>query len=137
MDESEARLRLSKARVATLATVDESGAPHLVPFVFAIEGDMLYSAVDHKPKSSMRLRRLANIEQNPRVSVLAEEYADDWSQLWWVRADGEARIIPTGHDWDRAIELLADKYPQYRGQPPTGDVIAVRMTKVVGWKAAA
>ena len=84
--------------MARLATVTASEAPHLVPVVFAVDPDpdleaaVIYTAVDGKPKSTQRLRRLANIEHNPRVSLLVDHYAEDWTQLWWVRADGTATV---------------------------------------------
>lgn len=135
MDDGQLRARLSDARVGQLATVDSAGSPHLVPFVFAVDGDRLVSAVDHKPKRTDRLKRLRNIEQNPSVAVLVDHYEDDWSQLWWVRADGTARIIETGDGWESAVELLAAKYPQYRGQPPTGAVIEMTIERLSGWSA--
>jgi PPOX class probable F420-dependent enzyme len=78
----EARRRFAAARVARLATADTAGQPHLVPFVFAVDGDTVYSAVDHKPKRTTALRRLANIAQNPAVALLVDHYDDgDWSGL--------------------------------------------------------
>jgi len=136
MDTTDALQRLAHARVAHLATVDPAGLPHLVPMVFAMDEDGLYSAVDHKPKSSTRLKRLSNIAANPGVALLVDEYADDWSHLWWVRVDGTAQVIHTGERWDRAVSLLADKYAQYRGQPPTGDVIEVTIARISGWAAS-
>ena len=87
----QARWRFAQARVARLATADASGRPHLVPMVFALAGDTIYSAVDAKPKRSTSLRRLANIAANPRVAVLVDHYDGDCNELWWVRADGSAR----------------------------------------------
>ena len=92
MDEAEARALFGEARVARLATVRPDGRPHQVPICFALEGRALLTAVDHKPKRTLALRRLANIAGNPAVSVLADRYDEDWSRLWWVRADGLARI---------------------------------------------
>ncbi len=97
------------------------GRPHVVPICFAIDGDMLYTAVDEKPKRTRRLARLRNIEANPRVEVLVDHYDEDWTRLWWVRLRGTARIVEDR----RAVELLAAKYPQYRAEPPAGPVIAV------------
>lgn len=90
------RRSVADARVARLATADGSGAPHLVPIVFALDSDVIHTCVDDKPKSTRRLRRLADIAENPRVCVLVDHYSDDWSQLWWVRIDG----IATVHDAD-------------------------------------
>src|SRR5690242_4638274 len=87
-----ARERFAEARVARLATVSGDGSPHLVPIVFAVSGDRLISAVDHKPKQTVALRRLDNIAANPFVSVLVDEYDENWTALWWARADGWAHI---------------------------------------------
>jgi PPOX class probable F420-dependent enzyme len=135
----DARARFAAAHVARLATVGAEGRPHLVPVVFAVDGDTVYSAVDDaKPKATLRLRRLANIAANPAVSLLADHYEDDWSALWWVRADGTARVIePAEPEAARARELLAARYEQYRAAPPPGPVIAVAVERWSGWSAAA
>ncbi len=135
MDQKRSLQRLAAARVARLATVDSSGLPHIVPLVFAVADGKVYSAVDHKPKRSANLKRLANIAANPRVALLVDQYDDDWSQLWWVRIDGSACVIETGTAWEQAVEMLAHKYPQYRGQPPTGVVIEITIEGISGWAA--
>ncbi|MEA2286636.1 MAG: hypothetical protein QOJ21_2679, partial [Solirubrobacteraceae bacterium] len=115
MQPSDARCRFAAARVARLATADADGRPHVVPVVFALDGDTLYSAVDSKPKRTQRLRRLDNIASNPAVALLADHYEDDWSALWWVRADGAARLLGTAErEAVRARALLAERYAQYR-----------------------
>jgi PPOX class probable F420-dependent enzyme len=128
----EARAQLATAVHAYLATADADGRPHIVPICFALDGDTIYSAVDHKPKHTTRLKRLANIEANPRVSVLADHYEDDWTQLWWVRADGLAQVLDTDR---HAVELLRVRYEPYRTQPPQGPVIAIAVTRWSGWPA--
>jgi PPOX class probable F420-dependent enzyme len=139
MDPTEARRRFAAARVARLATAGADGRPHLVPVVFALDGDTLYTAVDDvKPKATTRLRRLANIAANPAVALLADHYEDDWRALWWVRADGTARLLePDEDEAARARALLAARYPQYREAPPPGVAIAVDVTRWSGWSAAA
>lgn len=129
----EARQRLVTARVARLATVSAVGQPHLVPVTFAADGDMVYIAIDHKPKSTLRLKRLANIAANPNVALLADHYADDWTQLWWTRADGEATVLTDPGDTAHPVALLAARYPQYQSTPPTGPVIAITVTTWTGW----
>lgn len=124
---------LSRERVAELATVTAEGRPHLVPFCFALEGDLLVSAVDGKPKRSRDLKRLANIRANPRVAVLAHRYDEDWWRLWWVRVDGTAEIWERGAGYDHAIELLVEKYEQYREARPRGAVIAIAIERWQGW----
>ncbi|MHA7653444.1 TIGR03668 family PPOX class F420-dependent oxidoreductase [Mycobacterium sp. ML4] len=131
----EARARFAGSPVARLATVGPEGVPHLVPVVFAADGDVIYTAVDAKPKKSQRLRRLTNIEHNPAVSLLVDHYADDWTQLWWVRADGVASIASDGDPLDTGYRLLRAKYPQYQSIPLTGPVITVSVTRWSGWHA--
>jgi PPOX class probable F420-dependent enzyme len=132
----EARARFAAARVARLATASADGRPHLVPIVFALEGDVLYTAVDAKPKSTRDLRRLANIAANPLVAVLVDHYAEDWTQLWWVRADGTARVV-AAEAAGRALELLTARYAQYVTQSPPGPVLAIEVCGWTGWQAAA
>jgi PPOX class probable F420-dependent enzyme len=121
------------ARVARLATVRDDGAPHLVPVTFAVVGDRIVTAVDAKPKRSRRLARLANIAAEPRVSLLADHFDEDWSRLWWVRADGRAQVV----DVDEGIAAaLAEKYPPYVDQPPGGPAIVVDVDTWRGWSAS-
>jgi PPOX class probable F420-dependent enzyme len=128
--------RLTSARVARLATTDPDGRPHLVPIVFAVDGDTLYSAVDRKPKRRTKLRRIENARVRPDVTVLVDHYDEDWKQLWWIRLRGRARVLDDGDERARALALLAEKYPQYRDEPPDGPVLAVDVTEIRGWDAA-
>jgi PPOX class probable F420-dependent enzyme len=121
------------ARVARLATVSSDGRPHVVPICFAIDGDTLYSAIDSKPKSTRRLRRLANIEANPAVEILIDHWDEDWSRLWWVRLSGRARIV---EQEARGLELLQAKYPQYLADQPAGPFIVVSVESRREWAAA-
>ncbi len=115
----------------------ESGKPHIVPFTFAVLDDVIYSAVDAKPKSTSNLRRLANIRTNPDVAVLADHYEDDWSRLWWARADGRASVIEDPDAMARPIELLVARYTQYAASPPGGPVIVIEVDRWTGWSADA
>ncbi|HWC39375.1 MAG TPA: TIGR03668 family PPOX class F420-dependent oxidoreductase [Acidimicrobiales bacterium] len=138
MNEQEARRRLAEARVARLATADLQGRPHVVPICFALDGDRLYSAVDHKQKRRPELRRLDNLRANPSASVLADHYDEDWSRLWWVRADGTAAILDPDDDRvseerGRAIALLVEKYEQYVGRAPGGAVISLAVRSWRSW----
>lgn len=137
MDE-DLRLQFAAARVARLATVRPDGRPHLVPVVFAVlpgaDGDVVWSAVDAKPKSTRALRRLANVEANPAVTVLVDHYEDDWARLWWVRADGRASVVEVGEPGaDEALDALAAKYPQYTAARPAGPLLRVAVTRWTGW----
>jgi PPOX class probable F420-dependent enzyme len=135
-EEEVMRSRVDRARVGRLATVDAEGRPHVVPICFALDGDVLYSAVDQKPKRSRRLRRLENIRRNPAVTVLVDYYEEDWSRLWWVRLRGEARVLEDGSESERALALLAEKYAQYRREPPAGPVVRLDIREWRGWSGA-
>ena len=134
MSPAEARARFAAARVARLATADAAGRPHLVPIAFAVAGETIYSAVDAKPKRSRALRRLANVRTNPAVSLLVDHWdEEDWSRLWWVRADGRGRVLgPDEAEARRAVELLHERYPQQRAD---GEVLAVEVERWSGWEA--
>ena len=145
LDAGTARRLFAGSAVARLATVTPAGRPHIVPVTFVLDsrpgqGDWVYTAVDHKPKSTARLQRLRNIQAHPRVALLADHYADDWTRLWWVRADGEAAVLGAAAEAAGAagpLRLLAARYPQYAARPPAGPVIAVRVDRWTGWAAAA
>ena len=130
---AELSTRVAEARVARLATISADGRPHLVPLCFALDGEVIYSAVDEKPKRTKQLQRLENIRRRPKVCVLVDHYEEDWSRLWWVRVDGQARVLDEGPQRDRALALLLEKYEQYRIQPPTGPVIAVEIERWRTW----
>jgi PPOX class probable F420-dependent enzyme len=133
LTEEAARERLTSVPVVHLATADETGRPHVVVAVFAVERDRVYTAVDAKPKSTRDLRRLRNIRANPQVAVLADHYEDDWNRLWWARADGTAEVVEDPVAMAGPIALLRARYRQYRDTPPEGPVIAVTVERWSGW----
>ena len=127
---------VARARVARLATLDADGRPHVVPIVFALVGDTLYSAVDGKPKRSRTLRRIENARERPDVTVLVDRYDDrDWTQLWWVRIRGRARVLDDGEEATAALAALTGKYAQYREDPPGTPVLAVDVDAWRAWSA--
>lgn len=134
-DARAAAARFADAPSAVLATISPSGAPHLVPVVFAVSGDTVYTAVDAKRKTTQRLRRLANIEADARVTLLVDHYADDWTQLWWVRADGEATVHHSGEEMAAGYSLLRHKYVQYQRLALDGPVVTVAVRRWSSWQA--
>ncbi|MEM9564227.1 MAG: TIGR03668 family PPOX class F420-dependent oxidoreductase [Actinomycetota bacterium] len=132
---------LDEAPVGRLATVTGDGRPHLVPCCFVLVGDHLYSVVDGKPKSTSQLRRLDNIRANPAAALLVDHYHDDWTQLWWVRADGTARVIdPVAGlsigdrvEYVAAVDALVESYPPYRETRPDGALVAIDIDRLSGW----
>lgn len=135
----EVRAFVEARRVARLATVDAAGRPHVVPICFALDGHVLYSSIDEKPKRGhySRLRRLRNIAANPHVQVLLDVYHDDdWALLQFVQLRGVARVIESGAAHSRAISLLRARYHQYNGMAlESRPVIAVDLQRVAGWRA--
>ncbi|OLP03339.1 PPOX class F420-dependent oxidoreductase [Mycolicibacterium porcinum] len=135
----EAIAQFATAPCAVLATLGADGAPHLVPVVFAVHVPIdanatIYTAVDAKPKSTQRLRRLANIEGDSRVSLLVDHYTDEWAHLWWVRADGRAAVHHSGDAMATGYGLLRAKYPQYERIALNGPVITVEVTHWSSWQ---
>jgi PPOX class probable F420-dependent enzyme len=130
------RRRVETSFVARLATVGVDGRPHIVPITFGLEDQTLYFAVDFKPKQTTNLKRLNNIATNPAVSVLIDHYESDWDRLWWVRLDGTARIVTEPGEVERALNLLAQRYEQYRTSRPAGPVVAITLERMTGWSAA-
>ena len=129
------RERVEAARVARLATIDPDGRPHLVPIVFVLDGDTLYTAIDAKPKRSRRLRRIENARERPDVTVLVDHYDEDWGELWWVRLRGRARVLDGGDEAEHALDLLVAKYEQYARERPGTPVLAIDVTDVRAWMA--
>jgi PPOX class probable F420-dependent enzyme len=142
MLDGDARAFVLSCRVGRLATAAPGGRPHAVPVCFAAEGDVVYTAVDAKPKRpDATLRRLRDIAANPRVLLLFDEYDDgDWSRLRYVQVHGQARVLDGWEEHDRALALLRARYAQYAGPGPwelaaDARVIAVKAERVVSWSA--
>jgi PPOX class probable F420-dependent enzyme len=108
------RARLRSARVGRLATADTAGRPNVVPVCFALAGDRVVTPVDEKPKRTTDLRRVRDVEANPAVALVVDEYTESWADLWWVQVRGRAAVVDPGEDGhDRAVEALRGKYGQY------------------------
>lgn len=131
LPESDALDRFLNSRVARLATVSSDCKPHITPVTFVIHNQLVIIAVDHKPKVTTDLRRIRNIRQTQRATVLADHYDDDWTKLWWVRIDGPAEVVEKLNVAE--LELLREKYHQYWATPPVGPAIHVVMSAVRGW----
>ena len=128
---------LDASRVAHLATVDRSGAPHLVPVCFCVDAATVYITVDEKPKRlDVPLQRIRNILANPAVAVTVDRWDEDWTRLGWVMLHGRAEILDSGDEHDAAQERLRVRYPQYRVMDLAPlPVIAVRIRRVLAWGA--
>ncbi|HET6609245.1 MAG TPA: TIGR03668 family PPOX class F420-dependent oxidoreductase [Rhodopila sp.] len=126
---------LDRSRVAHLATADAAGTPHLVPVCYAVIGASLHISVDEKPKrTDIPLKRLRNIQANPRVAVTVDRWDEDWTRLAWIMLRGEADILPDGAEHDAAQAALRERYPQYRSMDLAPlPVIALRIRSVLSW----
>ena len=134
----EQRALVAAARVARLATLRADGTARLVPITFVLLDGLVCSAVDEvKPKRSTRLARLDDVRRDPRAAVLVDHYAEDWTQLWWVRIDGEAAVHEAGELADRARAALAAKYAPYAADPPGGPVVVLTPRRWAGWRGGA
>jgi PPOX class probable F420-dependent enzyme len=133
------RRKLRQARVARFATLDARGRPHIVPICFAYDGNILYTAIDQKPKrvSPERLVRVQNLLAMPRVALLIDEYNEDWTQLWYVLIRGKAKLIPRSAHKERAraLGILRAKYLQYaRGMlPEDAPIVRISLERATSW----
>jgi PPOX class probable F420-dependent enzyme len=134
------RAFLHQGRVGRLATASAAGEPHVVPVCFVFDGKHVYSAIDSKPKrvAATQLRRLQNLRENPRASLVVDFYDEDWARLRYVLVMGRGEILETGPDRDRALGLLREKYPQYHAMRDSGQGPVIRLTpeRIVSWRGA-
>ena len=132
---------LSNQKVAYLATTDVHAQPHLVPVVFVLVGQEIFISIDEKPKKHKMLKRLSNIRENPKVSLIADHYDDDWQQLRWVRIDGIATILAGAPQdstdlFKSAVSQLKSKYWQYEQMDLSGGpIIKITLVGINSWQA--
>jgi PPOX class probable F420-dependent enzyme len=102
-------------RVARMATVDNLGRPLVVPICFAYDGKHIYTPIDKKPKRVpvKELKRIKNILDNPNISLVIDDYHEDWNKLTYVIIHGRAELIESGEEYQRSLRLLCEKYTQY------------------------
>ena len=127
---------LRNSPVARLATADASGAPHVIPVCYAFNGRIIYSVLDRKPKNVAlgRLRRIRNILDNPRVSLVVDHYEDDWQSLGYLLITGHAELLVDGSERVEAVKLLREKYHQYRSMDvDENPVIKLTTDRIIGW----
>lgn len=124
---------LLRARRGYFATIGAQGDPRVVPVCFTWAGDMIWTAIDGKPKTTQFPSRLRDIGNDPKVSFTVDRWDEDWSRLAWLQARGRAHILPEGPEADRARTALRDKYPQYQTTPLEGPVIRIDVDNWVGW----
>jgi PPOX class probable F420-dependent enzyme len=134
---------IDKARVARLATVDSECKPHLIPVVFVFDNYSYFIPIDEKTKRSRpeKLKRAKNIQQNSNVTLLIDDYNENWRKLYFIMIQGKASIIG-GKQLEqnelllleKAHKLLSDKYHQYQKIGIGEYVIMIIPQKVITWK---
>lgn len=134
VDRTEALSRLETGRVGRLSTIRPDGLPHVVPITYASLGEAVVTMIDHKPKTTMRLQRLVNVEANPMVSLVVDHWSEEWTELWWVRVDGTGLVHRDDDVWREARMVLVAKYPQYRERPPEGPAIVISIDHLSSWQ---
>lgn len=118
-----------------LVTLRPNGQPHVVPVTYALAGNSVVTMIDHKPKTTDRLQRLINIENNPVATLMSDHYSEDWNALWWVRVDGEASIHIGGRVWEESAAALRAKYGQYAENSPRGPAVVISVDRVTSWES--
>lgn len=130
---------LHEGRVARLGTADRAGQPLVVPVCYVFDGRSCFSAIDAKPKRTPArgLRRIRNIAENPRVSLVVDRYDEEWTRLAWVIVQGHADVLTDGPERAGAVDLLRDKYAQYRAlglDRATATVIRISPERAMSWR---
>lgn len=136
LEQDEMRGRIERVRVVRMATVDDRGRAHVVPVIFAVDGDIFYSPTDKPKDGDPRPKRLRNLDRDRRVTVLADVYDDDWLNAWWVRLRGSARVVDEGQERTHALGLIDRRYPMFDGPrylTDGGPVLAVEIKDWRGW----
>ena len=138
LSSDQARSRLAAQVHGVLATTHPTRGPDPQPVVYAVSDDGHVGVpIDQiKPKSSTRLQREDNLEADPRGALLVEHWdIDDWSRLWWVRADLEHVVDPSPELLEDLGERLARTVPQYADRP-FHRVLVCRIVRTTGWSAS-
>lgn len=132
-----ARRLLEDAAVGHLGLIDEAGGPRVLPVSFAVCGEQLVTAIDHKPKrrAGAELARVRWLRRRPVAALTVDHYSDDWTQLAWVQALGQVAVLDASDAEDALAALLA-RHEQYRTRPPAGPVLALAPQRMLWWRAS-
>lgn len=128
--------RATLADHGVLATLHTERGVDAIPACFIVDGDLVAIPIDEvKPKAGRPLQRVANLERDPRATLLVEHWDPiDWTRLWWVRLALRRAVVdvPTQR---RCEAALRTKYRQY-AEASFRSILTFRVAAVVGWSAA-
>lgn len=123
---------LDSAERAVMTTVDPDGYPHTVPVVFAIDDGEVVTPIDRKPKTGKKLRRVRNLERDPRATLLVDRWSEEWTELAWVMIRGRASLHAADRSFNE-IEKIITRYPEYRDTIQGSDVIRIVPERISWW----
>ncbi len=129
-----ARESLESARVARLGFVDDRELPRVLPVTFAVVGDVIWSAIDDKPKGPGEPARVRYLRRRPEAALLVDRYSDDWDELAWVQVLGRVGVVEAAAA-PEALDALCAKYPPYRARRPRGPLLKLEVERALSWRA--
>lgn len=130
-----ARDLIAAERVAYLALIDGDDRPRVLPITFACAGDLVWSAIDRKPKRASEPARVGWLRRRPEAALCIDRYDDDWDRLAWVQLLSQVEVLDASAG-ERGLQALAAKYDQYLEAPPPGPVLRMRIDRALSWRAA-
>jgi PPOX class probable F420-dependent enzyme len=130
-----ARELLEAERVARLAYLDDGDRPRVLPVTYAMSGDLIWSAIDEKPKRAAEPARVRYLRRRPQAALCVDAYHDDWSRLAWVQLIGRVAVIDVP-EAPEALDALAARYAPYRERTPPGPLLRLSVERALSWRAA-
>lgn len=117
---------LQTHELCRLATSSKGGRPHVVPVIYALDGEDIIIAVDYKTK------KLKNLRENPKMALVVDEYRPNRGLM----VEGDCEILERGKEYLRLLRILFDRFVFYRRNPwgeGESPILKIRPTKVVMW----
>ncbi len=120
---------LKSHQLCRLATASKDGKPHVVPVIYALDGEDVVIAVDYGTK------KLKNLRENSNVAVVVDEYVPD-HDMRGLMIEGECEVLERGKEYLRLLKVLFDRFEYYRNNPwgeGESPILKIKPTKVVLW----
>ena len=109
-----------------LATASKGARPHVVPVIYAIDGENLVVAADYGT------RKLKNLRENGKVALVVDDYHPNHA----VMVEGDCEVLERGKEYLRLLRLLFDRFESYRKNPwgeGESPILKIKPTKAVSW----